>query len=509
MLDARVARRDSRASARAGARCSASASACSGCSRAAPRRPGCTGLGRAARHVPAARAGVGRPGGGRAIRRVGRLQGAARRLEHGARRRAPRRCSAACADDAQAYFTHSYAAPVGAERRWRRPRTDPATFASAVERDRVFGLQFHPEKSSDAGLTMLRNFLARTRGDVVDADERGVAPRPSARRRIKRIIACLDVRDGGVVKGVKFEGLRHAGDPAELAARYNVEGIDEVVILDVTATLESRRALARTIADVARRLFIPLAVGGGIRTEDDAAAVVDAGADKVSLNTRGAGRSRSDHAPRGPLRQPGGGRRDRREAAARRTGATASRSTRAAAARTPRARRSSGRGKRRRAAPARFCSRRSIKRRHAQRLRLRADRGGVARGVDSGHRLRRRRRARSLRRRLHPRPRRRRARRVDLPLLRARRHRAQGQLAAPASRTGHLAKADSGDDAGRPGYGLSGPEHQRFAPSTPSIRTLHRHLRTAPCTRAPWHQHPCTVAPVHPRTLLCSSPQSI
>ena len=84
---------------------------------------------------------------------------------------------------------------------------------------------------------------------------------------------------------MKFEGLRHAGDPAALAARYNGEGIDEVVILDVTATLESRRALARTIADVARRLFIPLAVGGGIRTEDDAAAVVDAGADKVSLNT--------------------------------------------------------------------------------------------------------------------------------------------------------------------------------------------------------------------------------
>ena len=101
----------------------------------------------------------------------------------------------------------------------------------------------------------------------------------------KRIIACLDVRDGQVVKGVKFEGLRSAGDPAELAARYNVEGIDEVVILDVTATLETRRALARTIGDVARNLFIPLAVGGGIRTEVDAAAVVDAGADKVSLNS--------------------------------------------------------------------------------------------------------------------------------------------------------------------------------------------------------------------------------
>ena len=101
----------------------------------------------------------------------------------------------------------------------------------------------------------------------------------------KRIIACLDVRNGQVVKGVNFEGLRNAGDPAELAARYNVEGIDEVVILDVTATLESRRALADTISAVAKRIFIPLTVGGGIRSEDDAAAAVDAGADKVSLNT--------------------------------------------------------------------------------------------------------------------------------------------------------------------------------------------------------------------------------
>jgi imidazole glycerol-phosphate synthase subunit HisF len=101
----------------------------------------------------------------------------------------------------------------------------------------------------------------------------------------KRIIACLDVRNGQVVKGVNFEGLRSAGAPAELARRYNAEGIDELVILDITATLEARRALADTIRAVARELFIPLAVGGGIRTEADAAAAVDAGADKVSLNT--------------------------------------------------------------------------------------------------------------------------------------------------------------------------------------------------------------------------------
>src|ERR671911_1015051 len=101
----------------------------------------------------------------------------------------------------------------------------------------------------------------------------------------KRIIACLDVRNGQVVKGVNFEGLRNAGDPAELAERYNEEGIDEVVILDVTATLEGRRALAATVSAVAKRIFIPLTVGGGIRSEDDAAAAIDAGAEKVSLNT--------------------------------------------------------------------------------------------------------------------------------------------------------------------------------------------------------------------------------
>jgi cyclase len=188
--------------------------------------------------------------------------------------------------DSQAYFTHSYAAPIG-DAAAATTTSGPDTFASVVERDHVFGVQFHPEKSSGTGLAILRNFLARVAGRSPASN--AADARPDGRRAVrcasKRIIACLDVRDGSVVKGVKFEGLQRAGDPAELAARYNVEGIDEVVILDVTATLESRRALARTISDVARRLFLPLTVGGGIRTEDDAAAVVEAGADKVSLNT--------------------------------------------------------------------------------------------------------------------------------------------------------------------------------------------------------------------------------
>jgi len=101
----------------------------------------------------------------------------------------------------------------------------------------------------------------------------------------RRIIACLDVRDGQVVKGVRFEALREAGDPAGLAKRYNDEGIDELVMLDVTATLEGRRALASTVRAVAKRLFSPLTVGGGIRSFDDARAVVEAGADKVAINS--------------------------------------------------------------------------------------------------------------------------------------------------------------------------------------------------------------------------------
>jgi imidazole glycerol-phosphate synthase subunit HisF len=101
----------------------------------------------------------------------------------------------------------------------------------------------------------------------------------------RRVIACLDVRDGVVVKGVGFSDLADAGDPAELARRYDREGIDEVIVLDVTATLDHRRAVADTIRRISAELFIPLTVGGGIRSVDDARAVFEAGADKVSLNS--------------------------------------------------------------------------------------------------------------------------------------------------------------------------------------------------------------------------------
>jgi imidazoleglycerol phosphate synthase cyclase subunit len=101
----------------------------------------------------------------------------------------------------------------------------------------------------------------------------------------RRIIPCLDMRDSRVVKGVRFEGLRDVGDPATLAARYERDGADEITLLDVSATLESRSALAGVVRDVRRAIGIPLTVGGGVRTLDDATRLLDAGADKVSVNS--------------------------------------------------------------------------------------------------------------------------------------------------------------------------------------------------------------------------------
>jgi len=101
----------------------------------------------------------------------------------------------------------------------------------------------------------------------------------------RRIIACLDVTAGRVVKGVQFVNLVDAGDPSELAARHAESGADEIVLLDISATHEGRGTLLDTVRRTAQRLFIPFTVGGGIRILDDAAAVFDAGADKVSINS--------------------------------------------------------------------------------------------------------------------------------------------------------------------------------------------------------------------------------
>ena len=101
----------------------------------------------------------------------------------------------------------------------------------------------------------------------------------------KRIIACLDVTGGRVVKGVQFEQLRDAGDPAELALAHREAGADEIVLLDISATQENRATLIDTVRRTARQLFIPFTVGGGIRSLDEAMAVFDAGADRISINS--------------------------------------------------------------------------------------------------------------------------------------------------------------------------------------------------------------------------------
>ncbi len=101
----------------------------------------------------------------------------------------------------------------------------------------------------------------------------------------KRIIPCLDIKDGRTVKGINFLGLRDAGDPVELAAKYAKQGADELVFLDITATIEKRKTLIELVERISHYINIPFTVGGGIRTVEDAAALLQAGADKISINS--------------------------------------------------------------------------------------------------------------------------------------------------------------------------------------------------------------------------------
>jgi len=108
----------------------------------------------------------------------------------------------------------------------------------------------------------------------------------SANNLCKRIIPCLDVANGRTVKGVNFQGLRDMGDPIELAIAYEKQGADEIVFLDITASVEKRSTMLEWVKDVAKNLSIPFTVGGGINTIDDVQALLQAGADKVSVNTQ-------------------------------------------------------------------------------------------------------------------------------------------------------------------------------------------------------------------------------
>jgi cyclase len=177
-----------------------------------------------------------------------------------------------------AAFANSYAlreGPPGWTTAWA---THGVPFIAALERGQTLACQFHPELSGAYGAALLERWL---RG-------RTARPGPAANGAsglLRRIIPCLDVQDGRVVKGVRFQDLRDAGDPAEQAARYEAQGADEIVILDVAASATGRDTQVETVRRVRAAIRIPLTVGGGVRSVDDARHLLSAGADKVSVNT--------------------------------------------------------------------------------------------------------------------------------------------------------------------------------------------------------------------------------
>ena len=173
-------------------------------------------------------------------------------------------------------FAHSYtlrAVPDGWVGGWAA-HGEP--FVAGVERGRVLGLQLHPELSGRWGQQLLEDWL----GDRA----RGV-PGGRLGGRLRRIVPCLDVDRGRVVKGVRFSNLRDSGDPAERAERYAEGGADELVMLDVSATVDGRETAVATVRAIRRVLSVPLTVGGGIRSVDDGRRLLDAGADKIAVNS--------------------------------------------------------------------------------------------------------------------------------------------------------------------------------------------------------------------------------
>jgi len=175
-------------------------------------------------------------------------------------------------------FANSYAlreSPRGWTAAWS---THGVSFVAALERDSTLVCQFHPELSGAYGAALLERWLTGRSATTEPAatDVPGL---------MRRLIPCLDVQDGRVVKGVRFQNLRDAGDPAEQAARYEAQGADEIVILDVSASAEGRGTQIDTVRRVREAIRIPLTVGGGVRSVEDARQLLAAGADKVSVNT--------------------------------------------------------------------------------------------------------------------------------------------------------------------------------------------------------------------------------
>ena len=175
-----------------------------------------------------------------------------------------------------ASFAHSYAlraVPAGWTAAWA---VAGEPFVAGLERGRVLGLQLHPELSGAWGAEVLQRWLT---GEASGRSGGG------AGGRLRRVVPCLDVDRGRVVKGTRFAALRDSGDPAERAARYAADGADEIVLLDISATVDGRATALATVRAVRAALAVPLTVGGGIQSVEDAARLLDAGADKVSVNS--------------------------------------------------------------------------------------------------------------------------------------------------------------------------------------------------------------------------------
>ena len=179
----------------------------------------------------------------------------------------------------EAYFANSFRvrdAPAGCRVAWA---DHGGRFVAALARPGLLACQFHPELSGAFGERLLRRWLdgpSAAPAWIQEADRATLTP---------RLIPCLDIKDGRVVKGIKFQGLRDAGDPVSLARAYARQGADELVLLDVSATPEGRGHGVAVVEAVRTAVAIPLTVGGGVRTVEDAGRLLDAGADKVGVNT--------------------------------------------------------------------------------------------------------------------------------------------------------------------------------------------------------------------------------
>ncbi|ELR11500.1 histidinol dehydrogenase [Acanthamoeba castellanii str. Neff] len=159
-------------------------------------------------------------------------------------------------------------------------------FIAALERGNVVATQFHPELSGRYGTELIQRWLGTEHtGPVVEPALPTASPQFSSSSALRRVIPCLDVKSGRVVKGIQFQGLRDAGDPVELALAYQEQGADEIVFLDISATDEERKTAVEVVKRVRQSLRVPLTVGGGISSLADAHSLLMAGADKVSVNS--------------------------------------------------------------------------------------------------------------------------------------------------------------------------------------------------------------------------------